>query len=223
MPLAEFAIMHVQILTGSDFYANLVQWISFLILICLALLIARELGLSHKQQLISAMVIATLPMAILQASSTQNDLVVSSFIMSFALFILRLRRNISPDNLLFSALSLGLALLTKGTAILYCAAIGLSLGFVALAAHQWRFQAVAALSWVVVIALLINAGHFARNYRLYGHPLSTEIEEYRNEDYSAATLVSNILRNGSLAPGNIFRADQRLSIPRIARHVGLAA
>ena len=201
MPLAEFAILHLQVLSGSDFYANLVQWTSFVILICLAPLIARELGLSRKQQLISGIVIASLPMAILQASSAQNDLVVSSFIMSFALFMLRLRKNLSTDNLLFSAVSLGLGLLTKGTAILYCATIGISLAFTTLAAHQWHFQAVAALSLVIVIALLINAGHFARNYRLYGHPLSTEIEEYRNEEYSAATLASNILRNGALHLG----------------------
>ena len=80
MPLAEFAIMHLQILTGFDLYANLVQWVSFLVLICLGCLTAAELGLNNRQQLISAIVIATLPMAILQASSTQNDLVVSSFV-----------------------------------------------------------------------------------------------------------------------------------------------
>jgi hypothetical protein len=40
MPLAEFAIMHVQILTDCDLYANLVQWMNFLVLICLSFLIA---------------------------------------------------------------------------------------------------------------------------------------------------------------------------------------
>ena len=70
MPLAEFAIMHLQMLTGFDLYANLVQWSSFLVLICLGLLTAAELGLSNRQQLISAIAIATLPMAILQSSST---------------------------------------------------------------------------------------------------------------------------------------------------------
>lgn len=205
MPLAEFAIMHVQILTSCDLYAQLVQWISFLILVCLCLLIAGELGLSSGQQLISAIVIATLPMAILQASSTQNDLVVSSFLMSFGLFMLRLRENLSAENLLLAAISLGLALLTKGTAFLYCAPVGISLAVPVLMARVHDrprlLKASAALSSVVIIALLLNARHFWRNFHLYGHPLSTEGEVYFNEDISAAILVSNILRNGALHLG----------------------
>jgi hypothetical protein len=202
MPLAEFAIMHVQILTGCDLCASLVQWVSFLVLICLGLLIAEELGLSIRQQFISAIVIATLPMAILQASSTQNDLVVSSFLMSFGLFMLRLRDKFGAQNLLLAGISLGLALLTKGTAFIYCAAIGISLAVPVLMACRYdrpRFlKATAGLSFVVIIALMLNAGFLWRNYQLYGHPLSTGGKDYFNEDRSAAALVSNILRNGAL-------------------------
>jgi len=205
MPLAEFAIMHVQILSGGDLFANLVQWVSFLVLICLGLLIAAELGLSNRQQLLSAVVIATLPMAILQASSTQNDLVVSSFVMSFSLFMLRIRKNLNTENLLFAATGLGLALLTKGTAFLYCAAIGTSLSVPILATsmsdHASLLKATAALALIVLVALLLNAGHFSRNYHLYGHPVSTADEHYQNGDMSVATLVSNIVRNGALHLG----------------------
>ena len=80
MPLAEFAIMHLQVLTSSDCFANLVQWVSFLVLISLGAVVAEELGLNKKLQLLTALIVATLPMAILQASSTQNDLVVSVFL-----------------------------------------------------------------------------------------------------------------------------------------------
>jgi hypothetical protein len=79
LPLAEYAIMQLQLLSGEDRFANLVQWVSYLCLICLGPLVAKELGLTARQQRISALVVATLPMAILQASSTQNDLVVSVF------------------------------------------------------------------------------------------------------------------------------------------------
>jgi len=202
MPLAEFAIMHMQMITGFDLYANLVQWVSFLVLICLGLITAAELGLSSRQQLISAIVIGTLPMAILQASSTQNDLVVSSFVMSFGLFMLRIHKKLSAENLLLAAIALGLALLTKGTAYLYCAAIGTSLAVSILLeyrADRARFlKATVALSFVVIVALVMNAGHLSRNYKLYGHPLSIEDKYYRNADMSAATLLSNIARNGAL-------------------------
>ncbi len=205
MPLAEFAIMHLQILTGFDLYANLVQWVSFLVLICLGCVTAAELGLNNRQQLISTIVIATLPMAILQASSTQNDLVVSSFVMSFGLFMLRICKNLSAVGVLLAAISLGLALLTKGTAYLYCAAIGTSLAASVLLkyrSNRARFlKATATLFFMVIIAFALNAGHLSRNYKLYGHPLSTEGEKYKNADMSAAALLANITRNCALHLG----------------------
>lgn len=211
MPLAEFAIMHLQILTGCDLYANLVQWMSFLVLICLSILIAAELGLSNRQQLISSVIIATLPMAILQATTTQNDLVVSSFIMSFALFMLRIRNNLSIENSLLTAIALGLALLTKGTAFLYCPAIGIALAIpVLLASITDRTQLIrvtAVFSLIIIIALLLNAGHFSRNYKLHGHLLvtSSEVTGYQNEDMSVATLLVNPARNAALHLGTPSR------------------
>ncbi len=204
-PLAEFAIMHLQVLTDSDWYANLVQWMSFLVIICLGFVIAAELGLNKRQQFITAFIIATLPMAVLQASSTQNDLVVSSFIMSFALFMLRIRRNFGFVNILFAAIALGLALMTKGTAYLYCAAIGIILSiplFTACRINRARYlEVVAKLSIIVFIALLLNTGHFSRNYKMYGHPLSTEVKQYYNDDKSSAALFANTVRNGALHLG----------------------
>jgi hypothetical protein len=209
MPLAEFAIMHMQLLTGGDWYANLVQWVSFLVLVCLGPLTAVELGLSKRQQLIAAMVIATLPMAILQASSTQNDLVVSSFVMSFGLFMLRMRQHLSAENVLLAAMALGLALLTKATALLYCAAIGTSLAVPVLLASRSdraRFLRVtAAIVCMILVTLALNAGHFLRNYALYGLPFSIDAEYYRNDDMSAAALVGNTVRNGALHLGTPSR------------------
>ena len=208
MPLAEFAILHLQVLTGSDLYANLVQWVSFLALICLGVVVAAELGLNRKLQLISAIIVATLPMGILQASSTQNDLVVSVFLMSFALFMLRLRQGLNTENLLFAAISLGLALLTKGTAYIFGAALGISLALPLLLDQRQKtsefIKVGAALAMTVMIALALNTGHFWRNHQLYGHPLSTQGDDYRNQDMSLSTLESNLLRNVALHLGTPY-------------------
>lgn len=214
MPLAEFAIMHIQMLTGLDLYANLVQWVSFLVLICLAQLSAAELGLSKRQQLLSAVIMTTLPMAILQASSTQNDLVVSSFVVSFGVFMLRMRRCLSAENVLLTSIALGLALLTKGTAYVYCAAIGASLAVSILLEHKTRrdqiLRATAALALVVIFALVLNAGHLTRNYKRYGRFLSTESQRYQNEDMSGVSLLANLARNGALHLGTPSRATEYL-------------
>ncbi len=205
MPLAEFAIMHLQILTGSDLYAGLVQWVSFLVLICIGSRTAAELGLDKRQNLVTAIIIATLPMAILQASSTQNDLVVSCFVTSFGLFMLRIRKNPSVENLSLAAIALGLALLTKGTAYLPCSAIGMALAIPILLQSRFNsarlLRTAASLALVILVALLLSAGHFSRNTRLYGHPFSGKGERYRIADFSASALLGNAARNGAIHLG----------------------
>ena len=208
-PLAEFAIMHLQVLSGSDLFANLVQWLSFIVSIVLGALIATELGLNRREQLLSSVVIATIPMAILQSTSTQNDLLVSSFVLSFALFMLRLRMDFTPANMLFASLSLGLACLTKGTAFLYCAAIGASLALPILFAvrsnHALLIRHLGGLSLVVLMSIALNSGHFARNYSLYRTPIATGEQSYTNHDLSAPAILGNILRNVALHLGTPSR------------------
>ena len=214
MPLAEFAIMHLQILTGSDLYAGLVQWVSFLVLICIGSRTAAELGLDKRQNLVTAIIIATLPMAILQASSTQNDLVVSCFVTSFGLFMLRIRKNPSVENLSLAAIALGLALLTKGTAYLYCSAIGMALAIPILLQSRFNsarlLRTAASLALVILVALLLSAGHFSRNTRLYGHPFSGKGERYRIADFSASRIARERREEWGNSPRYTFRSYQPL-------------
>jgi len=198
-PLAEFAILHLQLLSASDRLANLVQWYSFLVAIVLATLLAKELQLSVRAQVLSAVIAATIPMAILQSSSTQNDVVTAAFCLAFAYFLLRLGRTASWPDAAFAALGFGLALLTKVTAYLYCCAIGLAIGGAALvsAGTARRRMMFGRLAAVVVAGLLLNVGHFSRNYVLYGHPLSTA-SGYTNDEVSIAMVLSNVIRNGVL-------------------------
>ncbi|MGH7845435.1 MAG: glycosyltransferase family 39 protein, partial [Candidatus Binatia bacterium] len=156
MPLAEFAILHFQLLSGSDVFANCVQWIAFCVAISLAWALAAELGGDRPSQFASAIAAATLPMAILQSSSTQNDLTAASFILAFALFMLRLRHELHARNILFAATALGLALLTKGTSYIYCAAVGICLAVPVLLRGKSDFtalkKAVESLFLVVLLA-----------------------------------------------------------------------
>lgn len=76
-PWSEFAILHLQILSGGDYWANLVQWSSMVGSLVGVSLIAEELGADRGGQIFSSVVAVTIPMGILQGSSTQNDWVAS--------------------------------------------------------------------------------------------------------------------------------------------------
>jgi len=200
-PLSEYALLHLQILSRSDQWANLAQWYSFFVSIVLVSLIAREFSLKPADQVKASFLAATLPMAILQSTSTQNDLVVSMFCLGFVYFLIQLTRENSLEKLLFTSTALGLALLTKGTAYLYCAGIGIMIGGGAL--HQAlkagnKKQAKRLLFsfiLIVITALLLNSGMYAKNYQLYGNPLSNNNDHILNGQFSLLVLGTNIVRN----------------------------
>lgn len=202
-PLAEFAILHLQLLSGSDLFANFVQWTCFVASMAFGALIAAELSLNRREQLMSAVIIATIPMAILQSTSTQTDLVVSSFILAFALFMLRLWKKFNIENIFFASLSLGLALLTKGTAYIYCAPLGLALALPILKASSFPLliRRTGGLLLVCLIGIALSNGHFIRTYRLYGSPVYADDNKICNEDLSVPALLSTIPRNLSVHLG----------------------
>jgi hypothetical protein len=198
-PLAEFGILHVQLLSGNDIYANLVQWFSFLMSILTASIIAREYGAKPRAQWITAALVASLPLAILQSSSTQNDLVAGIFCFSFAYFLTRVARDQKWEDLIFSGLSLGLALATKGTAYVFCAGIGISIAGYSL--FRKRFFEIKDLVLryflIVMLGLVLNTGIFLRNWGLYQHPLITSNQRIFVEEISPGIVAANLVRNGA--------------------------
>ena len=213
MPLAEYAILHLQILSQGDHYANLIQWFSFVISIITSTLIAKDLKVSRRGQWITAVLAATLPMAILQSTSTQNDLVVSAFSLSFAYFLSRATREDKWENIFFAALSMGFALATKGTAYIFIAAIGLAIGGGALIGKKWGQIKALVLRFgiIVIIGILLNTGIYFRNLDLYKNPLITSNERTLVEEISPGVLFANLIRNGTVHLSSpIDSANQRI-------------
>ena len=125
-PFSGFVLLNLQILSNSDLFANLLQWVSHLICIFTTSLICQEFGLNKKIQLISAFFICSMPTAILEASSTQNDILLSSYVLLFYYYQLITLKNPTGTNLIFSGLSLGLGILTKGTSYIFLFSIGIT-------------------------------------------------------------------------------------------------
>lgn len=195
-PFAEFVILHFQVLTAGDRFANLVQWFSFVGCIAGVSLITRELGGNQYFQGFSAVFVATLPMGILQSTSTQNDLVVSFWVVCFVYFGLRLQQCLSWEYSVHFGLSLGLAVLTKGTGYIYIAPF--VIWFILGGVKKYKSAVLPHICVIIFSIVLLNAGHYIRNYTLYGSPLSTANATYSNESFSPSTVVSNLVRNLSL-------------------------
>jgi len=200
MPFAEYLIMNVQVMSQSDRYANLIQWTGFGVLMVTVSMITAQFRVSRTGKLFAALLVATLPIAILQSSSTQNDIITSVFCVSFAYYLLKIIKDGSWIDVIFAGLSFGLALLTKGTAYIFCAAIGSTIAIAGLVKKfkQDSMRLVWLLSVIILCGMIINSGYYARNLKLYSHPLSTETGRITIDRVSVTALYSNLIRNGSV-------------------------
>jgi len=212
-PWAEWAITHFQILAGSDRFANGVQWLAMLGGIVAASLLAKRLGADRRGQILAAVICATIPMGILQGSSTQNDYVLAFWVACAAeSTLLIVTKGFSWTAVLSFAGACGLAILTKATAYIYVLPFVLWLG--GWAAWQLRLRAWQPAMATAAIILLLNTGHYIRNYGTFDSLLGpTELEPpqgqrvpgkryvFTNETVGPAALASNVVRNLSLHMG----------------------
>ncbi|MFH0910793.1 MAG: glycosyltransferase family 39 protein [Planctomycetota bacterium] len=197
-PLAEYFILHWQILSGTDRFANLVQWFSLIGSLAAVSLLARELGTGRRGEFYAAVFALTMPMTVLQASSTQNDLVAAFGLVCVMVFGLRFARHPTWGSVLAWGMSFGFAALVKGTSWIYAFPFGLYyLGKKVWAGHP-RTLAFASLLAAVILAF--NAGYFARNIEYCGHPMgSPKLRSYVINTYLDPKIaLSNAVRNLAL-------------------------
>lgn len=202
-PFAELVILHFQLLSGGDRFAASVQWLGFLGSVVGVSVIARQLGAGARGQVFAAVVAATLPMAILQGSSTQNDDVLAFWLIAFAVFARRALddERVGPGAPSWLGATLGLALLTKATSYFFAAPFVAWLAIAMIRRLRWRAAGPAVALTAVV--LLLNAGHFARNIALIGTPMSgggSAVNELR----TPAAFASVVIRNLALHVGTPF-------------------
>ncbi|GIJ65157.1 hypothetical protein [Virgisporangium ochraceum] len=119
-PGAEFLLLHLRLLTGVDTLYNLLQWSAGVLCLLLVTRLAAQLGVGRRGQLLAALVAGSVPMMVLQASSTQTDLAVAAWVACVATLALDgvgrvpLRRPDLATVLLLGAAT-GLVTLTKAT------------------------------------------------------------------------------------------------------------
>ncbi|MBY8873714.1 hypothetical protein K7640_17920 [Micromonospora sp. PLK6-60] len=118
-PGAEYLLLHLRLLTGGDGLHNLVQWAAALGCLLAVTRVTAQLGGGRRAQLLTAFVLATTPMVVLQATSTQTDLVVAAWAAGAATLALDgLRRRAGLGSLLALGAATGLTALTKTSGLI---------------------------------------------------------------------------------------------------------
>lgn len=195
-PWAEYAILHLQLLSGSDHFANIVQWVAMVGSLIACSLIAKELGAARKGQIYTVIFCLTIPMGILQSTSTQTDYICTFWLLCFIYFGIRFQKQINSINILLASIALGLAILTKATAYIFALPFLIWLIYLSAGKITWKYVTIIILSSLITIA--INLPHYTRNYLAFNSPLASGGLKYSNEIYSPDAITSGLIRNLSL-------------------------
>jgi len=194
-PFAEYAVLQTYLLAGTDRLVNLVQWFSYLNISILVSLIAEELGAGKKGQFFATIFSITLPQALLQSTTTQNDLVFSSLALMSVYFLICFIQENNPIWIIPAGIATSLAVLSKSTAF-----IVLTPFLVWTLIYIFRHVDKRKLLYTAIslaAALLLIIPFYMRNWSAFGNPLGPDSETalYQNEKMGIQSLVSNSLRN----------------------------
>ncbi|MFT3825562.1 MAG: glycosyltransferase family 39 protein [Chitinophagaceae bacterium] len=198
-PFAEWIILHVQLFSGTDVFANTIQLFFLASSLSVVTLITKEVGGTAQQQLTSALIAVIVPMVIIQSNTTQNDIVVAFFILSFVFLAIRTLKQTKTSLIFLSGIALGLAWLTKGTAYLFTALF--TLWYVLILLKDYRqplihiLKKAAILAIIPLIAILINSGFYFRNKFLTSSALGDATKITANEGFEAKQIALVTIKN----------------------------
>ena len=198
-PLAEFAGLHLMILTGSDHFHNFPQWTAYLLTMLAGSLIVHRYKGSKTAQLAAALWIAAIPMAFMQASSAKNDMIEALWNIVTLYFILFFdsRDPVRWTTPILIGIGFGAMALTKSAGIMFIPALALLLLFLLLRHHRRR--ALPVLLTIVAIAAAINAPHMLRNIHAFGSPAPNDPvmaggDVVGNQIHTPQAILSNMIR-----------------------------
>lgn len=197
-PLVSYQIAQLMGLGGGDWFANVPEWLALVGCPTAASLLARELKQGLRVQLLAAVVAVTLPMALLQGSSTQANLLAAYWVLCAVLLLAQHLRSPARWRLVCCGLAAGFALLAASTAFVVLPAAAVVLGLYGGVARRQPRRALRALAAAVALALVVNIGHLARNWLVFDHPVSPMISGQMNEQLDLTVLMANLMRNSLL-------------------------
>jgi len=192
-PLSEYFLLNFYLIFNNDVLFNLAQWFSMLFTAMIVPLITRQLGGNKKAEFFSLIFVITLPMGILQSSSTQTDYVTSLWLVCFVYFFLKYNQDKKFQNIIGLSVALGLSILTKPTAYLFALPFCIWLFLILIKNPNKLIN----LITITSIFLIINIGHFLRNISIYNNPIGINNETFTatNEKINILVFFSNLIRN----------------------------
>ncbi|MEZ4903386.1 MAG: hypothetical protein R2822_17295 [Spirosomataceae bacterium] len=189
----------------NDHYVNLVQWIAMLGSVFVIGLVGKQFGFGRKMQLFLSVMQLTLPIGILESTTTQNDYIANFLFLSFLYFgiviIKQTRKEIFDyKSVGWMALALALGGFNKYTVLLFGFPICIWIGVELLKNLPLKYSIYTVLT-ALLLLIVVFTPFFKRNYDLFDNVLSSTkesplfTEEVATERKCIGCVVSVTLKN----------------------------
>lgn len=197
-PFGEYILLHLYLLFGNDRMLFFSQWIAYIASVYIIGVIASQLGADHKVNQLVRLFTATLPIAVMQSSSTQVDMVVTVLVLLSLYLSLLLRQSYSIKHSIFLGFVIGLGFLTKATFAFY---LLLPICILLFPLHKAFKKSVLVIVPILFLAFILQLRFISQNFSLYGNFLGVKISDkgkeavYINEVITPFSILSNLVRN----------------------------
>lgn len=195
-PFAEYILMHLYLLLNNDRLVFLSEWLAFVVTIYLSGVLVYKLGGNEKMINLTKLFVATIPIAVMQASSVQVDIVTNVLAMFGLYFVLDLIKYPTIKDSLMLAVVTGLGMQVKSPFVFYAL---IPLGLLGLLKLTKLKKEVYIFLIIFSVTFLMQFRYWHQNINLYGNFLgqsfSGEKNTYVNERFDFPALASNIIRN----------------------------
>jgi hypothetical protein len=206
-PFSEYVHLHSMLLSGSDRFVQLLQWCCLVGTLVYVSLLVNLFSKSIHALRIALCFAVTIPIVVLEAMTTQNDLVVSFFIIATGYYVFDYLASPRNSTLALLCVSIALGILTKGTFVLYATPFGLYMLFVLCKRRSWHvlFRMGASLLFLV---LILNFPFWNRTNAIFDSPLGTMSQGNRNASHTLPAMVSSVSKHLVLHLGYVSPGDK---------------
>ncbi len=207
-PLSEYVILNLQVLSGSDTFANLFQYFAFVGIVFVVSLMTQLMGVKIKGQLFIVLLVISIPMILFQSTTTQTDLLATCFFMAFVYFTIAFSKNHRNDfnNMLFIALSLSLGILTKYNVAIFAFPIALYLLWHLLKTYKPK-KVICFTATALLIAAVVLMPFIAQNIHYFGSVTGQGVFD------NNASIISDQLSIRYMLSNNVKLLADFVSVP----------
>ena len=195
-PFSEYILLQFSILSGNDWFSNLLQYFSLIGVLFTATQLFQFLKINYKGQILLCCVLISLPMLIFQSTTTQTDLLSAFYLLAFTLFSYLFIQDNNKESFIYLVIALSIGILTKYTIAIFALPFIIYIIYHVLKQKNLSLILFAATSSVIIAAIVL-APFLYRNYLAFGSLTGNEYfgASMSNAKISLGYTISNSIKN----------------------------